>query len=429
MRKHLKRFISLALVICMLATSFVVVSADTKAGNLPPEGSANIMIDGEYLKFVDAIPENVSGRIMIPYRVIFEYFGATVGFDEETRIISGEKDGMVLSMKAGDKNINYTAPDGTKSVIKMDVAPYIKNGRTFVPVRFISSTMGYSVGWDSDMRTVIVIDKDKLYDGMEKDFSLMLGISDLNPDLSKTYEVTGDMDLCMHAGTEKIDAVLNTSGLSKGNKSLLDFDMELSAQGDNANISGKMRTDLNNSMIQLQIPGITPDGKWEDIRESSIGDLEGVLEMAMISSEDSVTLIREMLSVAEDDYTIDSYAQMVASYELAKKLLGDKAFVKNGNRYTATFDGEDFFSIGYDMEGTGLNGEVIITKDSVGKVKSFDMNTKMFLDDSSDMFELVMAVSTDGNSDKISVSLLRSGMEIKINTLNTRKVSNKTFVW
>ncbi|WP_277218075.1 copper amine oxidase N-terminal domain-containing protein [Peptoniphilus vaginalis] len=44
--------------------------------------------------------------------------------------------------------------------IKSDVAPYIKNERTMVPIRFISETLGYKVTWDKDKREVGISGKD-----------------------------------------------------------------------------------------------------------------------------------------------------------------------------------------------------------------------------------------------------------------------------
>ncbi len=42
--------------------------------------------------------------------------------------------------------------DGT--VIQSDIAPFIDNGRTFVPVRVISENLGANVSWDGTTRTV-----------------------------------------------------------------------------------------------------------------------------------------------------------------------------------------------------------------------------------------------------------------------------------
>ena len=39
---------------------------------------------------------------------------------------------------------------------KMDVPARLVNGKTMVPLRFLSENMGYDVDWDADSRTAIV---------------------------------------------------------------------------------------------------------------------------------------------------------------------------------------------------------------------------------------------------------------------------------
>lgn len=41
----------------------------------------------------------------------------------------------------------------------MDVAPFLQNDRTFVPVRFVSEALGYDVAWDEKTGTVTISDK------------------------------------------------------------------------------------------------------------------------------------------------------------------------------------------------------------------------------------------------------------------------------
>lgn len=40
--------------------------------------------------------------------------------------------------------------------IASDAPPFIQNGRTFVPIRFVAEALGYPVSWDSKTRTVNV---------------------------------------------------------------------------------------------------------------------------------------------------------------------------------------------------------------------------------------------------------------------------------
>ncbi|MDO5040829.1 MAG: stalk domain-containing protein, partial [Peptoniphilus sp.] len=44
--------------------------------------------------------------------------------------------------------------------IKMDVVPYIKDGRTMLPIRFIAEALGFKVEWIEETRTVVLKDRD-----------------------------------------------------------------------------------------------------------------------------------------------------------------------------------------------------------------------------------------------------------------------------
>lgn len=43
---------------------------------------------------------------------------------------------------------------------KMDVEPYIKEGRTMLPIRYVAEALGFDVEWDNPNRTVILTDKE-----------------------------------------------------------------------------------------------------------------------------------------------------------------------------------------------------------------------------------------------------------------------------
>ncbi|WP_215492027.1 stalk domain-containing protein [Fenollaria sporofastidiosus] len=62
---------------------------------------------------------------------------------------------VVLSIGSKDMNNKY---NGIASKKGMDVAPYIKNGRTMLPIRYIAEALGMGVTWDAKTRTVIIQD-------------------------------------------------------------------------------------------------------------------------------------------------------------------------------------------------------------------------------------------------------------------------------
>ncbi|KGF07039.1 hypothetical protein HMPREF1634_06390, partial [Tissierellia bacterium S7-1-4] len=60
---------------------------------------------------------------------------------------------LTINSKNMDNQIN-----GVYGYTTMDVAPYIKNARTMLPIRYIAEALGMSVSWDAKTRTVIIQD-------------------------------------------------------------------------------------------------------------------------------------------------------------------------------------------------------------------------------------------------------------------------------
>ena len=62
---------------------------------------------------------------------------------------------MILTVVCKDleKYIN-----GDKTIIEMDIAPYIKDGRTMIPIRYLAEALEMKVSWDAKTRTVFLED-------------------------------------------------------------------------------------------------------------------------------------------------------------------------------------------------------------------------------------------------------------------------------
>ena len=56
--------------------------------------------------------------------------------------------------------IGSTAAEVDGQPKNIDTAPFIKNDRTYVPVRFIAEQMGFCVSWDEETQTVTISDKE-----------------------------------------------------------------------------------------------------------------------------------------------------------------------------------------------------------------------------------------------------------------------------
>jgi len=92
-----------------------------------------------------------SSRTLVPVRFVSEALGFNVAYSEKTKEVTIKNNKTVIVIKIGSK----IATVNGKSVT-LDVAPVIQNGRTFVPVRFISETMGFKVDWNSDTKRITI---------------------------------------------------------------------------------------------------------------------------------------------------------------------------------------------------------------------------------------------------------------------------------
>lgn len=67
-----------------------------------------------------------------------------------------EKESKVL-ISIGDKKLDKIN-NGVHTVLNMDTKPYIKGGRTMLPLRYVAEALGYRVAWLSETRTAVIMD-------------------------------------------------------------------------------------------------------------------------------------------------------------------------------------------------------------------------------------------------------------------------------
>ncbi|MGV2886232.1 stalk domain-containing protein [Paenibacillus taichungensis] len=113
-------------------------------------GEVSIYLDGKRINF-DAAPQLRNGNTMVPMRVIFENLGATLEWDNETRSITAKKGSSTINLAIGDQT---AVKDGQS--MKLNEAPVIIGNTTYVPLRFVSESLGTDVGWIKDSSTVTI---------------------------------------------------------------------------------------------------------------------------------------------------------------------------------------------------------------------------------------------------------------------------------
>ncbi|MFZ5597754.1 MAG: exo-beta-N-acetylmuramidase NamZ domain-containing protein [Bacillota bacterium] len=118
-----------------------------------PDGEIlyNVVAGGNTLSFDSPPYIDSNNRLIVPVRAITEALGAGVSWDPSARkaTITGQGGTVVFTIDSV-----WATVDGKQK--RMDTCPVIKNGRTMVPVRYISEYLGYSVDWDPDTRTVSI---------------------------------------------------------------------------------------------------------------------------------------------------------------------------------------------------------------------------------------------------------------------------------
>jgi len=111
--------------------------------------TVNLVIGGQAV-VPDAPPVISSGRTLVPVRVIAEGLGADVDWNQQTRTAVIRRDKQELVLRVGS---NLAQVNGKQ--VKMDAPPLMSNQRMLLPIRFVSESLGITIGWVESTRTVV----------------------------------------------------------------------------------------------------------------------------------------------------------------------------------------------------------------------------------------------------------------------------------
>ncbi len=113
-------------------------------------GSQKISVFGREIKN-DVAPKIVNDRTMLPIRIVAESLGGTVTWNGELQRVTIQKgaDVILITIGADTAYVNGTA-------VKLDAAAFVENGRTYLPLRFVSETLGAQVAWNEAEKTVTI---------------------------------------------------------------------------------------------------------------------------------------------------------------------------------------------------------------------------------------------------------------------------------
>ena len=125
-------------------------------------------------------PTIENGTTLVPLRGVGDLLGASIDWDNTMKSITISK-GDIINTLTIDNPIAYKTRGNIKSKVKLTTAPKIKDGVTYVPLRYIAESLDIKVKWDKDSNKIMMEEsfyyKDKkIYfgDGVE-DVILLLG--------------------------------------------------------------------------------------------------------------------------------------------------------------------------------------------------------------------------------------------------------------
>lgn len=124
----------------------------------PPEsvirlkiGSKELWVNGEIQEPMDVAPFIKDNRTWVPVRFVSEALGAQVDWKGDLKqvIINLEGDTLILTIGSTSLLVN-----GNSKL--MDVAPFILESRTWVPLRFVAENLGSAVSWVGGSKEVLI---------------------------------------------------------------------------------------------------------------------------------------------------------------------------------------------------------------------------------------------------------------------------------
>ncbi|MBW5445763.1 hypothetical protein GE107_06745 [Cohnella sp. CFH 77786] len=153
MKKFEKKIIAMAVAAAVIFGGIGINSVTAAAVN---EGQIilPVIVNGHKVKFPDTEPYvDENGRTMVPVRFVSEKLGGEVKWNNETNSVT---------IKTADKDISLTIGSKTPTVngqtIELDTAAAKVDGRTMVPLRFVSEALDSKVTWDAGANAVQITD-------------------------------------------------------------------------------------------------------------------------------------------------------------------------------------------------------------------------------------------------------------------------------
>lgn len=103
------------------------------------------------VEFIDVPPYVKDGTTLVPLRGIVDKFGADLNYDGSKNRVTVKNAGNTIILTVGSRNAVVNG-----KMVAMEQPAQTVNGRTFIPLRFVSENLGYKVNWNQDFKRIII---------------------------------------------------------------------------------------------------------------------------------------------------------------------------------------------------------------------------------------------------------------------------------
>ncbi|MEC0183518.1 stalk domain-containing protein [Paenibacillus peoriae] len=139
----MKRF-GVALLSTLALTSTFASLAGAQSGDI------KVIINGVAQQYTQS-PVVSQNTTLVPLRGVFESLGAQVEWDSKAKKVTASKNDDTLTLNVGSK-LAYK----NNAPVQLDAATQIQKGQVFVPLRFVSQSLGAKVDWNQTTRIVTI---------------------------------------------------------------------------------------------------------------------------------------------------------------------------------------------------------------------------------------------------------------------------------
>ncbi len=146
----MKKLFSLCLSLTMIFTMSFTTYAQTTITNDITVYKTN---SNSYMSFDEDIL-NIDGTTYFPLRQLLNEFNINdenILWNQDTKTVNFSNENYDVSFTVGE---NIYTQNGVE--LNMPVVPFIMDGKTYLPIRYVANSLGYKVGYDEGLRQVLI---------------------------------------------------------------------------------------------------------------------------------------------------------------------------------------------------------------------------------------------------------------------------------